>query len=279
MAEKAHFPDEKGIPSQLVEALRSLPELEAKVLTMRLGLITGKERTLEDVGKELGLIGERVRQIEAVALRKLKHPSIGAFEYHEPTPDYLEASSAEIGLKSQSKELETQISKENEPVTGQMQLPFSTGLLLIAREVSGSLVDYFVQHPEEMKTMDRWRFEELIAGLFDAFGYEVELTKRTRDGGVDIIALKDAEVSEKYLIQAKRPEPHNPIGVRCVREILGVKEIKRANKAILATTTYFSKPAIIESEQVKWDLELRDYQGLIRWFEDYQKIKSGKTTH
>jgi hypothetical protein len=149
MSEKADFPNEKEIRSQIVEALQSLPEREAKVLSMRFGLITGKERTLEDVGKELGLSGERVRQIEAVALRKLKHPS------RSRKLTTLEISPSEVKLESQSVELETQVSEEIEPVTGLMQLPFSSGLLIITGEVSGSLVDYFAEHPEEMKTMDR----------------------------------------------------------------------------------------------------------------------------
>lgn len=48
-------------------------------------------------------------------------------------------------------------------------------------------------HPEEMKTMNRRLFEEMIAELFDGFGFKVELTKKTRDGGRDIIAIMTAK--------------------------------------------------------------------------------------
>ena len=55
--------------------LQLLTERESKVLQLRFGLIDGKNRTLEDVGKEFNVTRERIRQIEAKALRKLKHPT------------------------------------------------------------------------------------------------------------------------------------------------------------------------------------------------------------
>ncbi len=60
---------------ELNEVLDSLTDREEKVLRMRFGLLDGRQRTLEEVGKEFGVTRERIRQIEAKALRKLKHPS------------------------------------------------------------------------------------------------------------------------------------------------------------------------------------------------------------
>ena len=60
---------------QLNEILDTLTERERKVLTLRFGLIDGRARTLEEVGKEFNVTRERIRQIEAKALRKLRHPS------------------------------------------------------------------------------------------------------------------------------------------------------------------------------------------------------------
>ncbi len=60
---------------QLNEILDTLTERERKVLTLRFGLIDGRARTLEEVGKEFSVTRERIRQIEAKALRKLRHPS------------------------------------------------------------------------------------------------------------------------------------------------------------------------------------------------------------
>ena len=63
------------LKEQLVEVLGTLTEREQKVLRLRFGLDDGRARTLEDVGKEFNVTRERIRQIEAKALRKLRHPS------------------------------------------------------------------------------------------------------------------------------------------------------------------------------------------------------------
>jgi RNA polymerase primary sigma factor len=57
------------------EVLGTLTDRERKIIEMRFGLVDGKSRTLEEVGKEFGVTRERIRQIEAKALRKLRHPS------------------------------------------------------------------------------------------------------------------------------------------------------------------------------------------------------------
>ena len=63
------------LKEQLVEVLSTLTEREQKVLRLRFGLDDGRARTLEEVGKEFSVTRERIRQIEAKALRKLRHPS------------------------------------------------------------------------------------------------------------------------------------------------------------------------------------------------------------
>lgn len=63
------------LKEQLNEVLKTLTPREAKVLRLRFGLDDGRQRTLEEVGKEFDVTRERIRQIEAKALRKLRHPS------------------------------------------------------------------------------------------------------------------------------------------------------------------------------------------------------------
>ncbi len=60
---------------QIAEALDKLSERERRIIVLRFGLEDGKFRTLEEVGREFGITRERIRQIEAKALRKLRHPS------------------------------------------------------------------------------------------------------------------------------------------------------------------------------------------------------------
>ena len=72
---------------QLNEVLDTLTEREQKVLRLRFGMDDGRARTLEEVGKEFQVTRERIRQIEAKALRKLKHPSRS-----RKLKDYLDAN-------------------------------------------------------------------------------------------------------------------------------------------------------------------------------------------
>ena len=63
------------LQEQLDEVMQTLTDREKKVLALRFGLEDGRSRTLEEVGKEFNVTRERIRQIEAKALRKLRHPS------------------------------------------------------------------------------------------------------------------------------------------------------------------------------------------------------------
>ena len=69
------FASQQVMRDQIDQVLGLLGDRERRVLTLRFGLGGGRVRTLEEVGREFGVTRERVRQIEAKALRKLRHPS------------------------------------------------------------------------------------------------------------------------------------------------------------------------------------------------------------
>jgi len=77
--DKAENPLDAAVAAALAEAtlevLENLTEREQKVLRMRFGIGMNTDHTLEEVGKQFGVTRERIRQIEAKALRKLRHPS------------------------------------------------------------------------------------------------------------------------------------------------------------------------------------------------------------
>jgi RNA polymerase primary sigma factor len=92
------FIEDKYIPSppdavlhinlreRIEDVLSTIPEREAKILKLRFGLGDGNEHTLEEVGQQFRVTRERIRQIEAKALRKLKHPT--RYEKLEAFADY-----------------------------------------------------------------------------------------------------------------------------------------------------------------------------------------------
>jgi RNA polymerase primary sigma factor len=63
------------LKEQMTEVLSTLSDRERRVLQLRFGLEDGRSRTLEEVGREFSVTRERIRQIEAKAMRKLRHPS------------------------------------------------------------------------------------------------------------------------------------------------------------------------------------------------------------
>ena len=145
----------------------------------------------------------------------------------------------------------------------------SNSIIQIASLVDRALIERLQQYPDDLRMIDRRRFEQIIAELFSGFGYEVELTQRTRDGGKDIIAIKRSEIDVRFLIECKRPDPGNPVSVSTVRELYGVKVDDGASKAILATTTYFSPDAKRFSEKHRWELELKDFEAIKAWIAKY----------
>ncbi len=143
----------------------------------------------------------------------------------------------------------------------------------VSKTVDEKLVSYFRHHPHELKRMNRRLFEELIAELFCGFGYEVELTQQTRDGGKDIIAVRRNEVLVKYLIECKRPDSGGYVSVGAVRELYGVKTSEGATKGIMVTTAYFSPDAKMFLDKHQWELEGKEYEDLRRWLEKYVRLK------
>jgi restriction system protein len=121
------------------------------------------------------------------------------------------------------------------------------------------------RNPEELLRLGPRQFEELVAEIWKRFGYLVELTSRTRDGGRDIIAVKQLEANIRFLIECKRYATRNKVGVGIVRELYGVKTDEKATKAILATTSSFTKGAKDFFSRHVWELEPRDFDGVVEW--------------
>jgi len=112
------------------------------------------------------------------------------------------------------------------------------------------------------------QFEELIADIWARFGYEIELTKRTRDGGRDVVAIRRAHVELKFLIECKRYAKLRKVGVSFVRALYGIKTHEGATKAIIATTSSFTRDATTFVGSHRWELEARDHDGIVGWVKE-----------
>jgi len=136
------------------------------------------------------------------------------------------------------------------------------------------------QDPERLYTLTPRKFEELVAELFYEFGFDVELTVRTKDGGRDIVALgyDRAGIGLKYLIECKRYGRGKKVGVQVVRSLHGVVTDEGATKGILATTAKFSKPATEHLARNRWLLEGKDYDDLVGWLDIYQQHQMARVS-
>lgn len=138
-------------------------------------------------------------------------------------------------------------------------------------ELHSELINLIARNPKLIFEISPHKFEEIIAELFFKKGFEVELTKKTRDGGRDIIAVsKEMDVRTKYLIECKRYAITNKVSIGLVQRLLGVKVAESANKAILATTSGFTKDARKFANSHLWDLDLKDYDDIMSWIKAYR---------
>jgi restriction endonuclease Mrr len=137
-------------------------------------------------------------------------------------------------------------------------------------EVNEELIAHLAKHPEYMRQMDSRKFELLIADIFKRKGYDVTLTPKTRDGGKDIIALYKSPFGHQlFIVECKKYRENLKVGVEIVRGLYGVKVAENYNQAILVTTSTFSKPAKDFVRPLKFQLQLKDYNDIRQWCEDY----------
>ena len=117
--------------------------------------------------------------------------------------------------------------------------------------------------PTRLYGLEPREFERFVADLLSAHRFEVQLTKPSWDGGVDIFAIRRDVFSGLYVVQCKRYKREHKVELREVRELYGVKSDFAATKAVLATTSFFTEPARTFEEKHKWELELKDYNDLV----------------
>jgi restriction system protein len=128
------------------------------------------------------------------------------------------------------------------------------------------------REPSDIFKLTSRQYEELVAELLSDMGYDVTLTKATRDGGKDILASIKTEVGDFLcLVQAKRYRPDRKVGVSLVRALYGTLCDYQANSAMLVTTSSYSNDARSLQQKHKYQLSLRDYTDVAGWIQRYGK--------
>jgi restriction system protein len=127
---------------------------------------------------------------------------------------------------------------------------------------------YFANHPlDVLHNLTPIEFESLIAELYNDMGYEIQLTKKSYDGGIDVIAVnKTIGKNEEVLIQCKRYS--NNVGVKDIRELLGVVENYKATKGVFCTSSSYSSSAFKFAKNSN-RLELLDGRNIINLCNEY----------
>jgi HJR/Mrr/RecB family endonuclease len=143
-------------------------------------------------------------------------------------------------------------------------------LSLIVTNIDEEIKKYFKKHPDKLYDLNPRKFEELIASILKDLGFDVELTKATRDGGRDIIASIRTKVSTFLTyVECKRYSPDNKIDVGLIREVIGVHSIHKPAKSIIVTTSFFTKDAVKEAKTFENQLDLKDFNDIKNWLQHY----------
>lgn len=145
-------------------------------------------------------------------------------------------------------------------------------LILVRHAINDELIRYLQKHPRDMYKLKPRQFEELISEILKSFGWQVDLTKETRDGGYDIFAIsKDAAgVSTSWIVECKRYAPDRKVGIDIVRSLCGVKTDMKVGQIMIATTSSFSSD-VVKAKNSRYDLDLRDYSDIVEWLGSYKR--------
>jgi hypothetical protein len=149
----------------------------------------------------------------------------------------------------------------------QYVLEFVQSASLWLPNIEEEMLEYFARHPKDMLRMPSRKFEELVAAIFKNNGFEVELTPAIKDGGLDLIAIRNDGLTGKlfHIIECKRWSHEHRVGVGVVRQLQGVMGSTGATKGILVTTSFFTAGARAIEQQHETHLSLSDYDAVVTW--------------
>lgn len=153
----------------------------------------------------------------------------------------------------------------------------SEALIEIRGAISAKLIEYLKRNPKFLYQIYPRQFEELIAEILASFGWKVQLTASTKDGGYDIFAISqdnESGLETSWLVECKKYASHRKVGVEIIRALNGINIEKRAANIMLATTSYFTE-GVNKMKTSHYNLSLRDYGGILDWINTYRPNPNG----
>lgn len=139
---------------------------------------------------------------------------------------------------------------------------------------------YVATHTEKVFDLKPRVFEFVLAEVLRSCGYEVELTAQTRDGGVDLIAIRKDVLgtTTRYVVECKRWVRERKVTVELVRALYGAKEAHRADQAIFVTSSRFTPDSwkLCSTGQLR-NMTLVDFEKLQEWFAVYLKTGAARS--
>jgi hypothetical protein len=196
--------------------------------------------------------------------------------------DYVESafrhaiSLSALALKASSKEVTASLARIECLRRHYLQVGRPPESLIFASKAAvQALIEYLARHPKELYTLRPRQFEQLIAEVLFNFGWQVELTKTTRDGGYDIFALSPiaAGLNTSWIVECKKYSSDNKVGLSLVRSLWRIKSDLRVANALLATTSSFTTDANNYAAE-RYDLHLRDFNQIVEWLRSRGQCRS-----
>lgn len=135
-------------------------------------------------------------------------------------------------------------------------------------KISEELTTYLLKKPDAMHSISPRKFEELVAYIMEKHGYEVTLTQQSKDGGIDIFAIKnDGFGNILTIVDCKKYSATNPVGIAAVRGMYGTLQIESASHGIIATTSRFTADAYNLAQEYRYQLSLKEHADILKWIQ------------
>lgn len=135
-------------------------------------------------------------------------------------------------------------------------------------KISEELTSHLLKNPKAMHEFSPQKFEELVAYIMEKHGYEVTLTQQSKDGGIDIYALKNEGFGDILtIVDCKKYSDKNPVGVAAVRGMYGTLQVENASHGMIATTSRFTRGANEMAQDYNYQLSLKNHADILQWIQ------------